>query len=114
MNLSKEYIDIYNNYMKYINEIKRECRSIEHMKSRVLKKDRKASEEEIKVLESDKVVDENNELAESKSQNKIYKFSNGDTYKLKFTIESTPPIVLVTVPKAPANKNIIHIDIISA
>ena len=66
--------------MKYINEIKRECRSIEHMKSRVLKKDRKASEEEIKVLESDKVVDENNELAESKSQNKIYKFSNGDTY----------------------------------
>ena len=80
MNLSKEYIDIYNNYMKYINEIKRECRYIEHMKSRVLKKDRKASEEEIKVLESDKVVDENNELAESKSQNKIYKFSNGDTY----------------------------------
>ena len=29
MNLSKEYIDIYNNYVKYINEIKRECRSIE-------------------------------------------------------------------------------------
>ena len=51
MNLSREYIDIYNNYMKYINEIKRECRPIEHMKNRVLKKDKKATEEEIKALE---------------------------------------------------------------
>lgn len=80
MNLYREYIDIYNNYMKYINEVKRECRSIEHMKSRVLKKDKKASEEEIKALENNNEIDDGKEVIDSRSKNKIYKFVNGDTY----------------------------------
>ena len=72
MNLSKEYVDIYNNYIKYINEIKRECRHIEHMKNRALKKDMKATSEEILALE------ENSDL--NNERNKIYNFSNGDIY----------------------------------
>ena len=72
MNLSKEYVDIYNNYIKYINEIKRECRFIEHMKNKSLKKDKKATEEEVLALEK------NNTLNDDK--NKIYNFSNGDIY----------------------------------
>lgn len=77
MNIAKEYIDIYNNYMKYINEVKRECRHIEHMKNKILKKDKKATEEEIKALEGPKELNVDNN--ESK-QNKIYEFSNGDKY----------------------------------
>ncbi|SCG96927.1 MULTISPECIES: MORN repeat-containing protein [unclassified Romboutsia] len=81
MNLSREYIDIYNNYMKYINEIKRECRPIEHMKNRVLKKDKKATEEEIKALEQNSEYNnENSGQLEFKPQNKKYEFSNGDIY----------------------------------
>ena len=79
MNLSREYIDIYNNYMKYINEIKRECRHIEHMKNRVIKKNKLASEEEIRALDNSEDIDNNN-CTDIRVQNKIYKFSNGDTY----------------------------------
>ena len=33
----------------------------------------------------------------------------GNTDKLKFTVESTPPIAFATLPNAPANKNITNI-----
>ncbi len=37
MNLSKEYVNLYDNYLKYINEVNKEVRSIKNMKKRVLK-----------------------------------------------------------------------------
>ncbi|MGL5695268.1 MAG: MORN repeat-containing protein [Peptostreptococcaceae bacterium] len=78
MNISREYVDIYNNYMKYINEVKRECRHIEHMKNRILKKNKKATENEVKVLENH--IENNIDNSENKCRNKIYEFSNGDVY----------------------------------
>ncbi len=33
MNLSKEYVNLYDNYLKYINEVSKEIRSIKSMKT---------------------------------------------------------------------------------
>ena len=44
--------------------------------------------------------------------NPVTKRFDGSIDKLKFTVESTPPIALATLENAPASKNIITIKII--
>lgn len=83
MNLSKEYVNLYDNYLKYINEVNKEIRSIKNMKKRVLKKGDFAPENEVLELEG-KTIRDIDDVDTKKPKNKIYKFSNGDVYVGKF------------------------------
>nr|WP_243686625.1 hypothetical protein [Clostridioides difficile] len=57
MNLSKEYVNLYDNYLKYINEVNKEIRSIKNMKKRVLKRGDFAPENEVLELEGKTIRD---------------------------------------------------------
>ncbi|EQI38835.1 MORN repeat family protein [Clostridioides difficile Y184] len=83
MNLSKEYVNLYDNYLKYINEVNKEIRSIKNMKKRVLKRGDFAPENEVLELEG-KTIRDIDDVDTKKPKNKIYKFSNGDVYVGKF------------------------------
>ncbi|MFA4008424.1 hypothetical protein ACD491_09775 [Clostridioides difficile] len=57
MNLSKEYVNLYDNYLEYINEVNKEIRSIKNMKKRVLKRGDFAPENEVLELEGKTIRD---------------------------------------------------------
>ena len=73
MNLSKEYVNLYDNYLKYINEVNKEIRSIKNMKKRVLKRGDFAPENEVLELEG-KTIRDIDDVDTKKPKNKIYKF----------------------------------------
>lgn len=79
MNIPNECIDIYNQYLKNINEVKKEVKSIQNIRRKAIKKGVYATEKEILNIESNE-IDDNAELNSKKNIRKIYKFSNGDTY----------------------------------
>lgn len=74
----KNNIDIYNDYLKSINEVKRKIRNAQNIKRKILKKDIKASEEDVELIEKNAFLDENIDF--DCNEPKIYCFSNGDKY----------------------------------
>ncbi|WP_042273084.1 hypothetical protein [[Clostridium] dakarense] len=66
MRLSKEHIDIYNEYLRFINEVNKEIKSVKSIQKNTLRKDEKATEEEILALEEGKIIEENEEVKKKK------------------------------------------------
>lgn len=79
MNIPNEYVDIYNRYLKDINEVKKDIKSIEYKKRKLVRKSCYATEEEIQAIENME-EDKDEILTSSKKNHKIFKFSNGDIY----------------------------------
>lgn len=75
MSESKNFVDIYKDFLKDLNPYKKHLKSIESMKRKVEKKQILATEEEINRLEQ---ITDDEEF--SSDINKIYNFSNGDRY----------------------------------
>lgn len=78
MRLNSEHMDIYKDYLKYINNVDKIVKSISNMKRHSIKKNTIATEEEVYELEGKKELEEENKS--SKDKNKIYNFTNGDIY----------------------------------
>ena len=71
-------IDIYNNYLKSINEVKKKIRSAENLKRKILKKNIEADKEDVEIVEKQFLLSENGTF--NSKDAKIYCFSNGDRY----------------------------------
>ncbi|MGM9530568.1 MAG: hypothetical protein ACI3VO_01890, partial [Intestinibacter sp.] len=74
----KNNINIYNDYLKSINEAKKKVRHAQSIKRRALKKDIKATEEEVGLIEKGALTDEKVDFTCNEA--KIYYFTNGDKY----------------------------------
>ena len=77
MSISNDFVNIYRDYLRELNQLKKRIKVIESMKRKVEKKQIIANEEEISFLEKEELTEE--EKYSSKT-NKIYNFSNGDRY----------------------------------
>lgn len=76
-NIKNNFVE-YNDYLKVIDKIKRKIRSIQNLKKKVLKKDLKASQEDVELIEKQAMKDETIDF--NCNEVKIYCFSNGDKY----------------------------------
>lgn len=77
MSISKDFVNIYKDYLREVNIYKKTIRSVENMKRKAEKKQAIATEEEMSLVEKDEL---NEEDEFSCSKDKIYYFSNGDKY----------------------------------
>ena len=77
MNISTDFVNIYKENLKKINEYNRIVRHIEHLRKRVERKQIIATEEVVALIEKEHL-----ELEDEYSckKDKIYNFSNGDKY----------------------------------
>ncbi|MEG1409906.1 MAG: hypothetical protein RSD36_08685 [Terrisporobacter sp.] len=77
MRTTQEFVNIYNEYLREINTLKKQIKSIESMKRKAEKKQNFATKEEVAFLEKEELSEED---IYSCNKNKIYIFSNGDKY----------------------------------
>ena len=77
MSISKDFVNIYKDYLKEINNYKKTIKYIENMVRKVEKKHITATEEEIKLVEKEELTQDDEFTC---NKNKIYCFSNGDKY----------------------------------
>ena len=77
MTITKDFANIYKEYLRVTNDYKKHIKQIENMKRKVEKKQAIATEEEVNLIEKEELT-EDDELTCNKD--KIYFFSNGDKY----------------------------------
>lgn len=77
MSISKDFVNIYKEYLKEINNYKKTIKAVENMKRKAEKKQVVATEEEMLLVEKEELNEEDEFTC---NKDKIYYFSNGDKY----------------------------------
>lgn len=77
MSTTIDYVNIYKDFLKEINFMKKQIKTVDSIKRKTERKQNFASEEEVKLLEKEELNDEDKYSCD---KNKIYIFSNGDKY----------------------------------
>lgn len=77
MSTSRNFVNIYKEYLREINSCQKTIRTVEGMKRKIEKKQVIATEEEMHLVEKEE-LNENDDFTCNKD--KIYYFSNGDKY----------------------------------